>query len=994
MITTTSKTIIRQHVTRNICKYVNSDRSARVIRQKFLDYFLKDCNHQFIRSSPVVPYCDPSVAFVNAGMNQFKNIFVGNQEPKFSKVANSQKCIRVGGKHNDLNVVGTDGYHHTFFEMLGNWSFGDYFKTEACELAWKLLLDVYKLPSDRLYVTYFEGDEKLELEEDLETKEIWQSLGVRPDRIIPFGLNENFWEMGATGPCGPCTEIHYDHIGFENRSNLLNKGLFDLTELWNIVFIEYNRNIDGSISVLPNKHVDTGMGFERLTAILQDKNSNYDTDTFTYLIEAIEKNCPHLEKYKGLYGEKDWNNLDTSYRILADHLRMITTCLADGMVPEQNQKLRRIMRKCFSLSTNVFQKDGLVKELSNYVVDNLGHVYPEMERNISQIHQIIDYEEEVYKDLQKSAESEWGELVKGNEKLKHLDVLEAPSLIPAYKDLMKLKPKEINGEIAFKLYDTFGLDPSVIEKLAMSINLPFDKKQLMIELEIAKKKSKQKSEIRMNDLLHQFALESIPKTCDNSKYNYRKLENNNYEFEPLKVKVLRIIHHNEVVRKIGSDTFCSLLLDKTNLYSEAGGQASDKGIIQFDKAIFDVTETEKLNSYILHKGFLKCKSTYNLCVDSVGTLLVDKENRISIMKNHTATHLLNSVLKQLKGATCQKSSKVTENFFNLDIAIFGPKLTITDIEEIEYKINSIISKKLDVETMIIDSQKLLEYDDIITVPGEIYPEENLRLVEIKEKDRVISREPCCGTHVTNTSDIEHFSLVKMKYLGRSTVSLNGVTGHNSKMATENGSEISDEVNMLKKTVSENIDKPDVLNIAVASLRSKIIASETLLPVYIKQKCLKDLDDISKQVKTIAKVTLNEFIDMEMQNVLDSKVQTTYSNKKYIIHYLRTSMILETVPLQRATKMCKNIPVMVISYTDNVVQARCCVPKKFCTENFTADKWLQESAVKVFEGCITNVKGQSEKLVCNMKPKRVNIQDWDYLLKHSMQAAQEFVDKYL
>lgn len=990
----TTKVIVRRSVTRSFSKYVCPDRSAKAIRQKFLDYFLKDCNHHFIRSSPVVPYCDPSVAFVNAGMNQFKSIFIGHQEPKYTKVANSQKCIRVGGKHNDMNVVGTDGYHHTFFEMLGNWSFGDYFKAEACELAWKLLLDVYKLPKDRLYVTYFEGNEKLELQEDFETKEIWKSLGVAPNRIIPFGMNENFWEMGQSGPCGPCTEIHYDHIGYENRSNFLNKGLYDLTELWNIVFIEYYRNTDGSISILPNKHVDTGMGFERLTAILQNKTSNYDTDNFAYLINAIEKYCPNVNKYKGMYGEQDWNNLDTSYRMLADHLRMITVCLADGMIPEQNQKLKGILRKCFSISNNVFQKEGLVKELTNYVVDNLGPVYPELERNIFLIHQIIDYEEDIFEDLQKSAQLEWEGIIKQNNKLKNLDVTESPSLIPAYKDLMKSKANNINGEIAFKLYDTFGLDQSVIEKLASALHLPFDKQELNEELDKAKRRSKEKAEIKISTLIDQFQQESVPKTCDNFKYAYKKLEDDSYAFEDIKVKVLRIIHHDEIVKKIGPDTFCSLLLDKTNLYSEAGGQVSDKGRIQFDKAIFDVAETENLNSFILHKGFLKCKSTYSLPVDSMGILSIDKENRMNIMRNHTSTHLLNSILKQLKGATCQKSSKVTEEALNLDIGIFGPKLTISDIENIEYKINSLISKGLDVETTEINSQKLLEYDDITTVPGEIYPEENLRLIEIKDHTKVISREPCCGTHVFNTSDIRNFSIIKMKSLGRSTVSLSAVTGEKSKSATENALEISDEVVMLQKTVSENIDKPDVLNIAVASMRNKLIASGTVIPVCTKLKCLKDLDDISKRIKNIAKVTLNEFIDMEMQNVLDSKIQITESNKKYIIHYLRTSMILETVPLQRATKMCKNIPVMVISYTDNIVQARCCVPKQVCTDKFTADKWLQESVVKVFEGHVMNVKGQKDKFVCNMKPKKVNIQDWDFLLKCSMKAAQEFVEKNL
>ncbi|KRT79426.1 tRNA synthetase, partial [Oryctes borbonicus] len=231
-----------QNIIRHVSKYLDKDRMSKAVRQRFLDYFVNDNNHHFVRSSPVVPYCDPTVAFVNAGMNQFKGIFLGAQSPSYKKVANSQKCVRIGGKHNDLNIVGSDGSHHTFFEMLGNWSFGDYFKKEACELAWNLLTDVYKINKNALYVTYFNGDEKLGLKPDTECKEIWQSVGVEPERILPFGITDNFWEMGPTGPCGPCTEIHVDQRGFRNRAQFVNKGVHDLNEVWNIVFIQYNRN--------------------------------------------------------------------------------------------------------------------------------------------------------------------------------------------------------------------------------------------------------------------------------------------------------------------------------------------------------------------------------------------------------------------------------------------------------------------------------------------------------------------------------------------------------------------------------------------------------------------------------------------------------------------------------------------------------------------------------------------------------------------------------
>lgn len=263
--------------------------SAKYVRQHFLDFFLSN-NHRFVRSSPVVPFCDPTLAFVNAGMNQFKGVLLGRETPIHRRVVNSQKCIRVGGKHNDLNVVGTDGYHHTFFEMLGNWSFGDYFKEEACRMAWSLITGPLRINPQRLYVTYFGGNERLGLPADTECRDIWRSIGLPVDRILPFGMEENFWEMGQTGPCGPCTEIHIDHtLKLDNRALSVNLGLADLTELWNIVFIQYNREEDGTVSSLPERHVDTGMGFERLLAIQQGSRSNYDTDLFLPLFDSIEK---------------------------------------------------------------------------------------------------------------------------------------------------------------------------------------------------------------------------------------------------------------------------------------------------------------------------------------------------------------------------------------------------------------------------------------------------------------------------------------------------------------------------------------------------------------------------------------------------------------------------------------------------------------------------------------------------------------------------------
>lgn len=362
--------------------------SSKAIRKRFLDYFINDNAHTFIPSSPVVPWNDKSLAFVNAGMNQFKNIFLGQMQRPCLRAANSQKCIRVGGKHNDLRDVGNDSYHHTFFEMLGNWSFGDYYKKEACELAWQLLTSrPYSLDPSRLYVTYFNGDKYLNLSPDLETRNIWKSIGVNEDHILPFGVMDNFWEMGITGPCGPCTEIHIDHRGSHDAASKVNKGFDDVTELWNLVFIQFNRNEDGSLSPLPTHYVDTGMGLERLVAVLQGKQSNYDTDLFEPLFNAISE-VSGFRKYSGKFGNADTDGIDTAYRIIADHTRMATVAIADRIYPDHNHKLRRILRKSLLLSEERFKINNganLVKEVGNKVSEVLSSVYPEIQKNLKQV---------------------------------------------------------------------------------------------------------------------------------------------------------------------------------------------------------------------------------------------------------------------------------------------------------------------------------------------------------------------------------------------------------------------------------------------------------------------------------------------------------------------------------------------------------------------------------------------------------------------------------
>lgn len=705
--------------------------TSKATRLQFLDYFIKENNHKYIRSSPVVPFCDPTVAFVNAGMNQFKGVFLGRQEPIYPRVANSQKCVRVGGKHNDLNVVGTDGYHHTFFEMLGNWSFGDYFKKEACELAWKLLTGPYKLPSSALYVTYFGGDKYLQLEPDLECKEIWLSLGVPDDHIIPFGLKDNFWEMGTSGPCGPCTEIHIDHtMSTLNRRSHVNKDLPDLTELWNIVFIQYNRDENGKISLLPKTHIDTGMGLERLTAILQKKDSNYDTDVFSGLFKIIKKNCPSLPEYESKFGVDDTKGLNTAYRILTDHARTVTVCLADGMIPEQNQKLRRILRKCLHLSETVFKNEyKLLNDLSYGVAENLGEFFPEIHKNMKQIQDIITFEQEIYKQIRETASKDWAIILQTEPRLKKLNITEMPGLIAAFNDLYYSGVDSITPEFAFRMYDTHGLDLETITQFAQVLELPFESESLKKELEATRSKTKE-NYLYNSELIKMTEVLKIPKTDDGSKYKYRK--DKNYIFKNIEVTVLKIIKNNEFVNQINENDECYLILDKTNLYTEAGGQFSDTGIIKFNQTEFKITDVLNINGYIFHKGSI---NTENIKLGDQGILSVDKEHRLKLMCNHTATHLLNAAIKNiLKVTTCQKSSTVKEKELNFDVGIYGKKLTVTDIENIENFVRKIIKNQNNVETKLINSQELLGLDNVTLIPGEVYPEEGIRLINITDKN--------------------------------------------------------------------------------------------------------------------------------------------------------------------------------------------------------------------------------------------------------------------
>lgn len=440
---------------------VNEKWSSKKIRETFIKFYIEKKNHKYYKSSSVIPKNDPSLLFINAGMNQFKSIFLGINEDeelsKLDKVVNSQKCIRAGGKHNDLDDVGKDVYHHTFFEMLGNWSFGDYFKEEAIDYAWELLIEEYKISQDQIYVTYFGGDESQGLEPDNETKQIWMKY-LPEDRILPFGCKDNFWEMGYTGPCGPCTEIHYDRKGKRDGTEYVNKDNADVIELWNIVFIQYNRELNRILTDLPNKHVDTGMGLERLASILQEKESNYDTDIFMPIIKSIQ-NITGCREYTGKVGKDDVDNIDTAYRIVADHIRTLTISLSDGVIPSPKgigYVLRRILRRAIRYGYEILRGElGMLTNLVPIVCELFSEIFPELKENEKLIQDII-YNEEL------SFSKTLGKGIKYLNKI--IDNINKNN-----------KDKIISGRDAHFLFSTMGFPIDLTEIMALEKGIKIDK---------------------------------------------------------------------------------------------------------------------------------------------------------------------------------------------------------------------------------------------------------------------------------------------------------------------------------------------------------------------------------------------------------------------------------------------------------------------------------------------------------------------------------------
>ncbi|CAI0416240.1 unnamed protein product [Linum tenue] len=604
---------------------------AAKVRGTFLKFF-EEKRHKNWPSSPVVPVNDPTLLFANAGMNQFKPIFLGTADPntdlsKLKRACNTQKCIRAGGKHNDLDDVGKDTYHHTFFEMLGNWSFGDYFKKEAIEWAWELLTKVYGLPEDRIYATYFGGDDKAGLAPDNEARDMWLKL-LPPGRVLPFGCKDNFWEMGDTGPCGPCTEIHFDRIGNRDASSLVNNDDPTCIEIWNLVFIQFNRESDGTLKPLPSKHVDTGMGFERLTSILQNKMSNYDTDVFMPIFDAIQQ-ATGARPYSGKVGAEDVDGVDMAYRVVADHIRTLSFAIADGSCPGNEGReyvLRRILRRAVRYGSEKLKaREGFFNGLVNVVVRVMGDVFQELKEKEQHIREIITEEEASFGRT----------LLKGIERFKK-----------DAKEVEDAQGKVISGQKAFVLWDTYGFPLDLTQLMAEERKLGVDVEGFNKAMDEARERSRSAQtkqaggaivmDADATSILHK---KGVSATDDSYKYIW---------FQDHESSIKAIYTGSEFLESVTLGNEVGIVLQSTSFYAEQGGQIFDTGLLEGSFGSFEVRNVQIFGGFILHIGSLT-GGTGKFSVGEKVVCKVDYERRKIIAPNHTCTHMLNFALREVLG---------------------------------------------------------------------------------------------------------------------------------------------------------------------------------------------------------------------------------------------------------------------------------------------------------------------------------------------------------
>ncbi len=753
--------------------------TSREIRQQFLDFF-KSKNHRIVSSSPVIPFDDTTLLFTNAGMNQFKDVFLGTGTRDFKRAANTQKCIRVSGKHNDLEEVGHDTYHHTFFEMLGNWSFGDYYKKEAIIWAWELLTDVWKLPKERLWATVFINDD--------EAFNFWKDCtDINPTHILRFDEKDNFWEMGDTGPCGPCSEIHINISDDYNNPKLVNSGSPDCIEIWNLVFIQYNRDESGKLVELPAKHVDTGMGFERVCAILQNKKSNYDTDVFSPLINKVVElsNIPYDK-------EED----KVPMRVISDHIRALTFAIADGAIPGNEGRgyvLRRILRRAARYGRKLNLKEPFLYKLVDVLVETMGDIFPEIFEKKNYVKKVIKAEEENFNIT----------LDRGIELFEEV-----------VKKLNSQNQKIISGEDVFKLYDTYGFPVDLTNLMAKEIGFGVDtiqfEKLMEEQRERARAASKEKfSSINITkNLIEDFNLINEEQTIFTG---YDELSTES-----------RVIASKQGEQKT------LLILDKSPFYVEAGGQISDIGKIIYGQEDFNVVDVNKIDDFIIH--IVEGNKEINAGEQVISE--VDNKRRWDIMRNHSATHFLHKALRNILGTHVQQAgSYVGPDRLRFDFTHFS-KLSLEELKDVETLVNEQLRRnlqKIHYRNIPFDEAKKM---GALMFFGDKYGDK-VNVVQFGD----FTMEFCGGTHVNNSSEIGLFKIISEASIASGIRRIEAITGAGIEKFIEQQFQ---NIKNYEKKIEELLDlkKKYEKELSEYKLKEKLKALDYILSLYSEENDIK------------------------------------------------------------------------------------------------------------------------------------------------------------
>jgi alanyl-tRNA synthetase len=770
--------------------------TATEIRQAFLDFFVSK-GHIIVPSAPIVIKNDPTLMFTNAGMNQFKDIFLGEAPAKAPRVADTQRCLRVSGKHNDLEEVGIDTYHHTMFEMLGNWSFGDYFKKEAIAWSWELLTEVYKLPKDRLYVTYFEGDDKEGLEKDTETYDLWKAL-VAEDHILPGNKKDNFWEMGETGPCGPCSEVHFDSRPDNERSEisgatLVNADHDQVIEIWNDVFMQFNRLKGGALQPLPAKHVDTGMGFERLVRVLQGKSSNYDTDVFQPMIQFIAEKSGKTYNSKAKPGDTDWSEA-VAMRVLADHIRAISFAIADGQLPASNKAgyvIRRILRRAvrYSYQTLGF-KEPFFNQLVPLLAEQFKGVFDNLYAQKDFVQKVVLEEEVSFLRTLQNGIKRFDEITTVTKNGQVSGTINSDANI----DTMDALNNRISGQAAFELSDTYGFPIDLTELMAREIGWTVDLENFEAALQEQKSRSRAATAIDTGDWVVLRDNDSVEFT------GYDETET-----------VAHVVKYRKVTAK-GKEQY-QIVLDKTPFYAESGGQVGDRGELVFpDGTIIMVTDTKKENGLIVHYVDKLPED-----IDDALTAIVDPALRSQTDSNHSATHLLHAAMKQVLGSHVnQKGSLVNADYLRFDFSHFA-KVTDEELAQIE----AIVNQKVRENIPLKEERSVLYAEAITSGVTALFGEKYGEYVRVISFDDEFSKELCGGTHVQATGQIGFFKIIAESAVAAGVRRIEAITGVAAEVYITNQNQLIDQLKELLKNPKDLAKSVESLLDENAKLKKEI-----------------------------------------------------------------------------------------------------------------------------------------------------------------------------